>query len=57
MVKPSNPAMRFVHPRTGQSVVIDLLKREVIHVEAPISILIDYAYSAYEAIKRRNIGF
>lgn len=30
-----NPAIRFVHPRTGQSVVIDMITKEIIHVGGP----------------------
>lgn len=30
-----NPATRYVHPRTGQSVVVDNVTGEVIHVGGP----------------------
>jgi hypothetical protein len=30
-----NPAIRYVHPRTGQSVVVDTITNEVIHVGGP----------------------
>ncbi len=32
MVNKANEAMRFIHPQTGQSVVIDTMTREVLHV-------------------------
>ena len=31
-VNPGNPAMRHVHPETGQSIVIDTNTSEIIHV-------------------------
>jgi hypothetical protein len=31
-VDPSHPAMRYVHPATGRSVVVDTVTGEVIHV-------------------------
>ncbi len=34
-VNPANRATRFVHPKTGQSVVIDNTTRELLHVGAP----------------------
>ncbi len=34
-VNPGNPAVRYVHPVTGQSVVLDILTNEVIHVGGP----------------------
>jgi hypothetical protein len=30
-----NPAIRYVHPQTGQSVVVDTVTKEVIHVGGP----------------------
>jgi hypothetical protein len=30
-----NPAIRYVHPKTGQSVVVDTVTNEVIHVGGP----------------------
>jgi hypothetical protein len=30
-----NPAIRHVHPETGQSVVVDMVTNEVIHVGGP----------------------
>lgn len=30
-----NPATRFIHPKTGQSVVIDDVTGQVIHVGGP----------------------
>ena len=35
MINPANKATRYVHPITGQSVVIDEVTREVIHVGGP----------------------
>lgn len=32
LVNKGNPAMRYVHPETGRSVVIDTITKEVIHV-------------------------
>ncbi len=34
-VNPNNTATRYVHPKTGQSVVIDDISKEVIHVGGP----------------------
>jgi hypothetical protein len=34
-VNPGNPALRFMHPDTGQSVVIDTKTLEVLHVGGP----------------------
>ncbi|MCC6493047.1 MAG: hypothetical protein IT424_08495, partial [Pirellulales bacterium] len=31
-VNPSNAAMRYVHPLTGRSVIVDIVTQEVIHV-------------------------
>ena len=31
-VNPGNPALRFVHPTTGQSVVIDTVTQEIIQI-------------------------
>jgi hypothetical protein len=35
LVNKGNPATRYVHPETGQSVVIDNITKEVIHVGGP----------------------
>lgn len=35
MINPANNATRYVHPITGQSVVIDEVTREIIHVGGP----------------------
>jgi hypothetical protein len=35
LLNPGNPAIRFVNPTTGQSVVIDTVTREVIHIGGP----------------------
>jgi RHS repeat-associated protein len=35
LVNPSNPAMRFVSPTTGQSVVQDTVTREILHAGGP----------------------
>ena len=35
LINPGNPAMRYVNPATGQSVVIDLVTKEVIHMGGP----------------------
>ena len=35
LVNKGNPAERFVHPSSGQSVVIDTVTKEVIHVGGP----------------------
>jgi hypothetical protein len=32
LVNRGNPAMRYVHPETGRSIVIDDVTKEVIHV-------------------------
>lgn len=32
MVNPGNPAMRYEHPTTGKSVVLDTVTREVLQV-------------------------
>lgn len=32
LVNKGNPAVRYVHPKTGRSVVVDPITREVIHV-------------------------
>mgnify|MGYP002351293230 CR=1 FL=1 len=32
LINPQNPATRFVHPETGQSVVIDDITKELLHV-------------------------
>jgi hypothetical protein len=34
-VNPGNPATRFVSPQTGQSVVLDTVTREVLHIGGP----------------------
>lgn len=31
-VNPNNPAIRFVHPKTGKSVVIDSVTEELLHI-------------------------
>jgi hypothetical protein len=35
LVNPGNAATRYVHPETGQSVVIDAVTKEVLHVGGP----------------------
>ena len=35
MVNKANPAIRYVHPKTGQSVVIDKVTNELLHVGGP----------------------
>jgi len=35
MVNKSNPATRYVHPTTGQSVVIDNITKEILHIGGP----------------------
>jgi hypothetical protein len=35
LVNPGNPAIRYVNPTTGQSVVVDTVTHEVIHVGGP----------------------
>jgi RHS repeat-associated protein len=35
MINPANGAWRFVHPTTGQSIVVDRITNEVIHVGGP----------------------
>lgn len=42
-VNPGNPAMRHVHPTTGQSVVIDSKTNEIIHVGGK-----DFDYSDWD---------
>ncbi len=34
-VNPANPALRYVHPQTGQSVVQDTVTKEIIHFGGP----------------------
>ena len=29
-----NPAIRYIHPRTGQSVIVDMVTKQIIHVGA-----------------------
>jgi hypothetical protein len=35
LVNPNNPAVRYVHPQTGQSVVQDTVTKEIIHFGGP----------------------
>jgi hypothetical protein len=35
LVNKGNPAIRYVHPTTGQSVVQDMVTKEIIHFGAP----------------------
>lgn len=35
LINKGNTATRYVHPKTGQSVVIDNITREIIHLGGP----------------------
>lgn len=42
-VNPNNPAIRYIHPETGRSVVVDTVTREVIHIGGD-----NYGYSNFD---------